>query len=113
MFGSYLAETHSCWGPMDGQLLCLNQKHNWAKPTHRCEIKILKVQEAAVALEIIFMLSKETTEIGPGTNIPLIIPIKNGESHLSMNLKMLNYFITCTKLKITTLKQIRETTHPG
>ena len=50
------------------------------------------------------MLSKETIEIGPGTNIPLIIPIKNGESHLSMNLKMLNYFITCTKLKITTIE---------
>ena len=57
------------------------------------------------------MLSEETIQLGLETkgssHTPLLSPRKNGISHFIMNLKPLNCFITCTKFKMSTLKQIR------
>ena len=74
--------------------------------------KMQKAQEAALSLEIHTMISERTTELALGNKgfftYPFIIPQKNGRSCFIMNLKPLNHFITCTKFKMTILRQIRE-----
>ena len=82
------------------------------KPTCNCEIKVPKAQESMITSEVSSMLSEGTIDLGPGNEgfftYPFLISKKNEESHFIMNLKPINQVITCTKFKITTLKQIRE-----
>ena len=70
-----------------------------------------------MSTEINTMLSDGTIELCLGNKgfftYLLIIPKKNGLSCIIINLNPLNQFITCAKLKMTTLKQIRETVQPG
>ena len=104
-------------GTIQGHLLQFNQKPSLKKPTSKCKIKVPKAQENMVASEVSSLLSEGTIELGPGNKgffkYPFLIPKKNRESCFIMNLKPLNQFITCTKFKMTILKQIREAIHPG
>ena len=104
-------------GTILGHLLQFNQMPPLVKPTHKWKVNVPKTQETIMASEVRSVLSKDTTEVGPGNKIfltyPFLIPKKNGESHFIMNLKLLNQFITWTKFKTTTLKQIRKAIHPG
>ena len=104
-------------GTIQGHLLQFNQKPPLVKSTWKCEVKVPKTQESIVSSEVSSMLAKDTTELGWGNKgfftYPFLISKKNGESHFFMNLKLLNQFITCTKYKMTTLKQIREAICPG
>ena len=63
------------------------------------------------------MLSEYTIKLGLVNkaffSYPLLIPKENGKSHFIMNLRPLNQYITWTKSKKTTLKQIREAILPG
>ena len=87
------------------------------KPTHKFEVKVPKAQDGKMASEVRSMLSRGTIGVGSGNKgfltYPYLIPKKNGESHFIMNLKPLNWFLSCTKFKMTILKQIREAIHPG
>ena len=102
---------------IQGHMLQFNQKLPLVKPTHNCEVKVPKTQESMMTSEVRSILSKGATEVGPGDQEILHITLpnskENGESHFIMNLKLRNQFITCTKFKMTTLKQIREDIHPG
>ena len=104
-------------GTIQGYLLQFNQKPTLVKPTFNCEFKVPKNQESMMVLEVRSMLSEGIMEIAPRNKgfftYPFLIPNNNGESHFIMNLKLLNQFNTCTKFKMTTLKQIRETIYPG
>ena len=99
-------------GTIQGYLLQFNQKPLLIKPTSKCEVKVPKAQESMMTSEASSMLSEGTKELGPGNKgffqYPSLIPKKNAESHFIMSLKSLNQYITCTKFKMTTLKQIRE-----
>ena len=78
--------------------------------------KIPKANETTMSSETQTMLSKETIfRFGKQRilHIPFIILRQNGMNGFIMRLKPLNCFITCTKLKMTTPKQIREPIWPG
>ena len=96
-------------------LLIFGQGPPLVKPSHKCEVKISKAQEAAMSSDT--MLSKRTIELGLGNKgfftYPFIVPKENRMSHVIMNLKPFKQFIICTKLKMTTLIQIWEAIHPG
>ena len=66
--------------------------------------------------EIDTKLSERTVELVPGNTgfctYPFVIPKKNGMSYFLKNLKPLNQFITGTKFKMTTIRQIKEAIHP-
>ena len=98
------------------QPLQFNQKTHPVKPTHKCEVKVPKIHESMIASEVRLMMSEGTIEVCPGNKAfltyPSLIIKKNEKSHFIMNLKPLNQFITCTKLKITTLKEIWEAICP-
>ena len=102
-------------GTIKGHLLQFSQKPPLVKPTHKCEVKVPNTQESMMTSEVSSVLSEGTTEVGPGYKgfftYPFLIPKKNWESHFIMNLKTLNQLYTCTKFKMTTLKQIREAIH--
>ena len=98
-------------------LLQFNQKLPLVKPTCKCEVRVSMTQESMMASEVRSMLSEGTMEVCPGNNgfftYSFFIPMKIWESCSIMNLKQLNWFITCRKFKMTTLNQIREAIHPG
>ena len=50
--------------------------------------RIPKTHGSMMASEVTLMLSKGTIEDGPG--ISILIPLKNGESHFIITLKLLN-----------------------
>ena len=100
------------------QQLCYNSiRSPLIKPTSQCEVKVPKSQESMMTSEVSSMLSEGTIELGPGNKGILYISLPDSQekwgSYFIMNLKPLNQYITCTKLKMTTLKQIREAIHPG
>ena len=68
-------------GMVQEHLLHFNHKPLLVKPSHKCKVKIAKVQEAAMSLEINIMLPKRTVELGWRTKglslIPLSSPRKN------------------------------------
>ena len=57
-----------------GHLLQLICKPPLMKPTHKCAVKIPWTHEATMASEINSMLSKGTTEVGPGNKGSLHTP---------------------------------------
>ena len=65
-----------------------------------------KSSEATMASETKLMLFEGTIEGAQWK------PLPRKESHFIMSLQLLSCFIICIKLKITTLKQIREATCP-
>ena len=97
----------SCWAQYK-DICYISIRSPLDKTYSKCEVKVPKVQENMMTAEGSSMLSKGTTELGPGNKgfftHPFLIPKKNGESHFIMNLKPLNQHITCTKFKMTTLK---------
>ena len=103
-------------GTTQGHLLQFSQKPSLIKPTHKCKVKVPKTQKSMMTSEVSSMLSEGTIKFGPGNKVfftyPFLISKKNGESHFIMNLKLLNQYISCTKLKMATLKQIKEAIHP-
>ena len=104
-------------GTIQGHLLQFSQKPPLMKPNCKCKVKVPRSQYSMMAWEVRSILSKGTMEGGPGNKgfftYPFLIPKRNGESQFIMNLKLLNWFITCTKFKMTILKQKREAIHPG
>ena len=102
-------------GTIQGHLLQFSQKPPLIKVTSKCKVKVPKAQETTMTSEVSSMLSEGTIELGPGNKgffaYPFLIPKKNRESHFIMNLKPLNKYITCTKFKMATLKQMREAIH--
>ena len=76
---------------MQGHLLHFHQKPLSIKPSHKCEVKIPKAQEAAMSLNIDTMLLKRTVEQGSGNKgfftYPFVFWKKNGTSCFIMNLK--------------------------
>ena len=112
-----IAQEPFVFGTIQGHLLQLNQKPPLMKPTHKCEVKVPRTQESMMTSEVRSMLFEGNIEVGPGNKgfftYPFLIPKQNKESHVTMNLKPLNWFITCTRFKIATLKQIRQAIHPG
>ena len=115
----WMGITHDSFmlGTIQGHLLQFNQKPPQVRSTNKCKVKVPKCQESMMASEVRSILSKSTLEVDPGNKGFLaylfLTPKKNGESFFIMNLKLLNHFITCTKFKMTTQKQIREAIHPG
>ena len=52
-------------GIIQGHLLHFNHKFPIVKPTHKCEVNVLKTQESLLALEVRSRLSEGTTDIVP------------------------------------------------
>ena len=82
------------FGTVQRYLLEFNQKSPLVKPIHKFEVKVPKTQESIMTSKVRLMLSEGTIEVGPSNKgfftYPFLIPNKNGESHIIMNLKLLN-----------------------
>ena len=99
-------------GMVQRHLLRFNWKPLLEKSSHNCEVRVLKVQEVMMTSEINTMVSEKMIMLSPRNEwfftYPFLIPKKNKASHFIMNLKLLNHLITCTKIKMTTLKHTRK-----
>ena len=104
-------------GSVQGHLIQFNRKPLLVRPTEKCEVQVLKGQQQEMNHQIQMLLKEGNIEEVPNNKgfftYPFLIPKKNGKSRFIMNLKPLNRYIKCTKFKMTTLKQIRESLRNG
>ena len=104
-------------GSVQGHLIQFNRKPPLVRPTEKCEVQVPKGQQQEMNRQIQTLLKEGNIEEAPNNKgfftYPFLIPKKNGKSRFIMNLKPLNRYIKCTKFKMTTLKQIRESLRNG
>ena len=104
-------------GLVQGHRIQFNRNPPLVRPTEKCEVKVPKGQQQEMNRQIQMLLKEGNIEEAPNNKgfftDPFLIPKKNGKSRFIMNLKPLNRYIKCTKFKMTTLKQIRESLRNG
>ena len=104
-------------GSVQGHLIQFNCKPPLVHPMEKCEVQVPNGQQQEMNRQIQTLLKEGNIEEAPNNKgfftYPFLIPKKNGKSRFIMNLKPLNRYIKCTKFKMTTLKQIRESLRNG
>ena len=104
-------------GLVQGHQIQFNPKPLLVCPMEKCEVQVPKGQQQEMNHQIQMLLKEGNIEEVPNNKgfftYPFLIPKKNGKSRSIMNLKPLNRYMKCTKFKMTTLKQIRESLRNG
>ena len=104
-------------GSVQGHLIQFNRKPPLVHPMEKCEVQVPKGQQQEMNRQIQTLLKGGNIEEAPNNKgfftYPFLIPKKNRKSRFIMHLKPLNRYIKCTKFKMTTLKQIKESLRNG
>ena len=104
-------------GSVQGHLIQFNHKPPLVHPMEKCEVQVPKGQQQEMNRQIQTLLKEGNIKEAPNNKgffmYPFLIPKKNDKSRFIMNLKPLNWYIKCTKFKMTTLKQIRVSLRNG
>ncbi len=126
--GARLQEFSSAWtgitqdsfvlGSLEkGHLIDLEKKPPLVLPSKKSELKVPRKYRAAMKLAVQDLLKEKNIELAPMNKgfftYPFLIPKKNGDLRFIMNLKPLNKFVRCTRFKMLTLKQVKQTVRPG